>query len=182
MKINEIADTEAAELAEYIKKNCQPFLEQINNQIMDYRMFRGTFKQIEEWNVFPVRQDRRSRDIPSATNDRLIKAFAKNGFKANRNNSVFCSGNTDVIYNYGSSAVCVFPIGEFSFTWSDPIDDLYIHMDAMEYFDKSDYTDYIKKYYQDTDLKAAIKSKSEIMVACKEVLLVDMKFLGTVYT
>lgn len=185
MRLVEIEENlDPKELREFIEKNCQPFLEQISNDIFHYRMYRGThsISYAETSRIVSVRKDRR----PSATypedNIKLITSFKNNGLVANRDNSIFCSGASVVAGAYGN-VFCAFPIGSFSFTWSPEIDDLYEYIvNHGRLLKDGSYDEFVKANYIDHDLKKAIESKNEIMIACDKVLLINNRKMEEVFS
>jgi len=174
---NEIseADPVMQEALDKVKRDCGPFLEQCGQQLM----YRGTrrYNTASDPNSFFVRKAARTNRSPVNTarwvheiyDDFFDKKF---GIKA-RSNTVFTTGNYGTAMEYGM-VYAVFPIGDFRFVWSPTIDDLYIHMTDLE--DEEDIRHYLElAKYKDTDLSHAIHSKNEIMVACKEYYMMQVR-------
>lgn len=168
-----------------IKQHCQPFLTQ-NPNWYDDRLYHGTkhtFTNFTKLKVNPNRKPRHNpKDMVKFVNDALTDA----GFTANRNNSVFCSSERLMVDYYGEPCL-VFPIGNFSFTWSSILGDFVLNSkisdpesvaDSQKFIETleraSNKTEVIKKYYKNetnSTLLEAISSGSEIMISCKEVCL-----------
>ena len=118
MRLYEVTDPDYMNM---VRRDCKPFLEQSG----DKKVYRGIRKNYSE--VFfkvTVRQDRKPLSFNSVEHALLIDAFEKGGFTANRNNSMFCTGSLRHTKSYGT-AYEVYPIGDFSFTWSPKIRDLF---------------------------------------------------------
>lgn len=136
MKIFEVTEemnVTPEQIALGIKNSCQPYLKAINYDVMKYKLYRGT----NDWHIKkPVYiKDIRPNRNPSGSSRGLHELFIKNfellGFKANRNNSVFCSGDEDVADGYGRVKI-IYPLGNINYTWSPKIDDLYSFVDAHD--------------------------------------------------
>lgn len=180
MKLFEIATLpsfympDIKDILSFIEKNCQSYLKQ-NPDWKTKPLYRGTeVLRDDKARIINSPTDRRPVDTSKELHNMFVKAFKDAGFIANRNNSIFCSGNIHVEY-YGKLCI-VFPIGDFDFTWSPHISDLY---GIATHWDKSnteeDAVKFIKDRYIDTDLQKAVKSENEIMLHGK-FLLVDAKW------
>lgn len=108
-------------VAQFIKKNCQPYLKE-NPDFEKFPLFRG-ISSSEQVIVSPIRTDRKPLDTDVATHNAIVKELRSRGIKANRDNSIFCSGDSDVSYTYGNRYV-IFPVGNFDFTWNPKIVDM----------------------------------------------------------
>lgn len=111
---------EVEKVANYITKNCQPWLNQINNQ-KDARVFRGVDIQgMYDSPAFirKVRHERRPKDTDQKRHQAFNHLIQAAGGIANRTNSVFVSSSQNQAAAFGSSIYSVYPIGNFEFTWS----------------------------------------------------------------
>lgn len=191
MRLFEIEQTPIEEAKLFIKRNCSEYLEQVDNNPAIWSLWRGIMTGFDaDMVVRPIRKDRVSRDTDPDFHNLLIQAFNKAGLTANRDNSIFCTGSRNTARDYGNKLVHVMPIGPFDFSWSPTLYDLYgatgeefedkIGRDVTPEF-KDQINSYIAKHYTDHDLKAAIISKHEIMIACEEVLLISIPFFKELY-
>lgn len=133
MKLYEIGElngsSSIADIYDFIITNCQPYLNENTNWI-NMPLYRGVkgFKEAVSIHSYPV--NRPARDTSELTNKILIHAFSEAGIKANRDNSIFCSGSQNLAYSYAKdngSIFVVYPIGDFDFCWSPSVRDLYVH-------------------------------------------------------
>ena len=164
------------ERIELIEKNCQPFLKQMKSvNFKNGDLLYSGRKSSDEFNKKRVRKDRNPTDTPIKFHNWLDDWFYKKfGIRA-RSNSVFCTGDTDVIETYGNQYV-IFPIGKFKIIWNSQLKDLFniVHFDygiehwIEEFLKKS-------KTYKTGDLQGAIKSKNEIMLHCKEYYILEFQ-------
>lgn len=104
--------------AKHIKQDCQPFFAK-NPQMLP--LYRG----LNHSDNF-IKKQRRIDRKPLGTNvfrhKLAVTAFNELGFTANRDNSYFCTGAMDQADEFGT-IYYIFPIGEFSFTWSPDVKD-----------------------------------------------------------
>ena len=177
MRIIEVTD-DTGWILKLIKKDCKPFLNLINNQINEYKLYRGleaashpesiTKKQIRL-------NDRRPMSSAQEKHDRYNHYFEE-VFGAPFRNALFASGDRAMAQFYGYPFV-VFPIGEFEFIWSPDVNDMALDIQwpsvggfvnvppSQEVVDdKLEFAGYRKNI----DLAQAIKSGNEIMIRGKE--------------
>lgn len=142
-------ETSLAEVAELIKRDCQPYLNQIakyGGQIL-YRGLENTNNA--SFIIRNVRKDRLPAGINVPLHQILVDIFKKLGFNANRDNSIFCTGDKNQATIYGIPYV-IFPVGHFDFTWSPKVTDLYNQFSDYSDVDKIKDT-YIKIKYNNSD-------------------------------
>lgn len=118
-------DQLAEKTAEYIKKNCQPWLTQTNNgKLVVYRgvaAYGYAFVKAIRKNRIPLDS---SPGLSKAMNSLIQHAIGPNA--AMRNNSAFVSGSREVADYYTHNGSHIFiPVGDFRFTWSPKIKDWY---------------------------------------------------------
>lgn len=119
--INESVDPKEA-LA-LIKKDCQPYISQINN-LDSNRLRRGmTFNT--EFKKMNAVGDGRNEDESDDEWEKLADQWLgkKVGFPA-RSQTAYCAGGVPMAKRYGL-AYSVFPIGDFKYVWSPVVEDLY---------------------------------------------------------
>lgn len=113
---SEYSNKELAEkTAEFIQKNCQPWLFESQGGIV----YRGIKYKSETMPVFvrKIRTNRRPKDSSKIVNNTFNVLIDIAGGEATRNNSMFVSGSNAMARIYGHPYV-VFPIGDFHYTWS----------------------------------------------------------------
>ena len=168
-------------IAKLIQKNCKPWFDSAGLGLV----FRG----IEDSRPIlkgKIRSNRKPLETPSDFQEMADEIFSKLGFKALRKNSLFVSGDEIEAGAYGTNTYVVFPIGEFSFSWSKGIHDFYRHFIADEIirnFEKSNgeiskpkLADYLKKSYSDKNLLAAIESENEILIRTDTYYAIEFIF------
>lgn len=149
-----------------IKKDCQPFLSMIGNDLGSYQLYRG-IKNTHDAFIYnkEVRLNgRKPRDTNRKSHD-LINRVMSDMYGEPFRDSVFCSGNKLGTFSYGPTFF-IFPIGEFSYCWSPTIKDM-----ANTAFAMYTNTTIIKREldaanYMTTGFTSAIRSKHEIMIRC----------------
>ncbi len=123
MPLVEETTVEGDVLGDFILKHCQPFLKLKPDPLKDPKLFRGMESGYMYPTVVDVRQDRKPRDMSVEIQNGIDAELKKRGFVARRGNSIFCTGNFNFALQYGKPYL-VFPIGEFSYTWSRSVQDL----------------------------------------------------------
>lgn len=190
---------DALDANEFFRNECKPFIDKAEGAGLFYRGVQGTKptpyatvtlpsgKEIEV-GILTVRKDRRSRDLPTVVHDAFDNWMKEKFGIAGRSGSAFVVGEAEkeLVSGYGEAYI-VIPKGEFKFLWSPEVNDLFrayttsglkeqllqlTKLGQMEDFPK--YVDGVLSSlkYQDTDLPAALKSDSEIMVECDQLLVV----------
>lgn len=154
MKIFEVTEYSEDEIAKLLKRNCKKWLHDVGNNMA----FRGV-KSNEEFLKVSQPHDRVPKTMDFEIHQLLVRAFTELGFKANRDNSFFVFGNRRS--GYGSNSFGFFPIGDYDFTWSPKIEDLYVdlpyesdlkkHMDGdqnliIQFYDQEDSGQYSVEY------------------------------------
>jgi len=154
---------------ELIKKNCKPFLEAIDYDILKYKMFRGYTNSNAATISTKIRLDnRKPADMTIELHNLSNDYFQKNLGEPFRN-AMFVTGFKDHASKYGTTFL-IFPVGEFTFAWSPRVKDLFEAISGNGWRFKHDLpadefnTWMDTKIFQNTDLKAAIKSRNEIMI------------------
>lgn len=125
-KLAQLLEDEASlpsrdEVIAMIKRDCQPWIrESKGNVVQRGQNSRGPFARIE------VRQDRKPLDSSDEFHAQLIDGIKQQGLVANRDNSLFVTGSWSQAASFGrrhGQVYCVFPIGEFKYTWSEGFKD-----------------------------------------------------------
>lgn len=163
------------EIAELIKRDCQPFLSRANGEtawrgIITYNSKALVQQKSIRIDRAPMSSDRRYHEFYNGV-------FAKMGFRTNRSNGMFCTGAYKVAFQYGV-VHAVFPIGDFDFLWSPEVRDMFnTFQDSWPNFWKNpDDEDSMEpdfeaiekairdSYRENDNLVAALKSGNEIMI------------------
>ena len=177
-----IIENENEKNFELIKKDCQPFLKEIGNDVEEYILYRGMGSVSKNFLKKTVRKDRTPKDINKQIHKIFDKLFHKKFKIYGRSQCMFISGNETTASKYGT-VYSVFPIGKIKFIWSPKVWDLF---DQIR--DKIDRARNITKYcqsvvdkYRKTNLKKAIESENEVMIDCNSyyAILYDEKTLAS---
>lgn len=170
------------QLVTFIKKQCQPFLQAIAYDTM-LHMYRGSAAHPDlPAYVKPIRTDRRLVDTEMKYTVMYNDLVFNKGLKANRNNSIFCTGNLDIAKRYGEVFI-VLPIGTFNYTWNQDIGDFYTWVEA----DADLGVDNIKTALSNTTflgddgtLESAIESGHEILIHAQTALYISLDMYAEV--
>lgn len=155
----------ARNFVQQIMKKCKPYLDEINADLGNYPLYRGTRKKYQAGTKLTHSATPRDPvDTDLQTHNLFNQAIQNAGKTADRSNAIFTSGSLRVAKRYGDTNL-VFPIGDFYYTWSTKVADWYWYMvpvqsqiglENLEYSIRGD----------DNSLKQAIKSNHEIMLHC----------------
>ena len=176
MKINEIINEAKQQtpqqIAEIIKRDCAPFLAMIDNNPLKYELWRGSY-DINSFFVkheCPVNRSPRDTDY---TVSRIVDEWFldKTGIRF-RSNATFATGNILMTDDYGPPYL-VFPIGEFSFSWSSKVADMTYDLLDVQGADGEDpefITDLLDDagYTLNDNMKSAILHGHEVMIHCPD--------------
>ncbi len=130
--------------------------------------------------------------LSEAVSDGLNEVMIKQGFKAIRSNSIFCTSDLEFLQSKHSifgEAYLIFPIDPFDYTWSPIVDDInydifkdnHIAKYYIDLFKKTLNLNNLRKFikdaeYKNTDLDDALKSHCEIMIHGKYLALDANKY------
>ncbi len=139
--------------------------------------------------MFKTEKKRIPKDTPENIQKFVDQLLKKAGFTALRSNSLFCTGDINEAWGYGSynAPYIIFPFNGFQFTWSKIINDFTLYFGLTDMFIANEYfalvngipkptktlTDmtpkqFISKFkFSNTNITAAIKSKQEILISGK---------------
>jgi hypothetical protein len=170
-----------------IKDDCQPFLKAINYDVKHYWLTRGVNNSEEDFITRRVRlKDRNPRDTPYPVHQLLNDYFTKK-FGEPFRNAMFATNSLEQATEYAFGGLTegerylVYPTGNFTFIWSPEIFDL---LDILQYYNlhaactaeraaTPQFQETFNKLkteklstYTNKDLKAAIKSRNEVMIRC----------------
>lgn len=114
-----------------ILRDCQPFLSQVSNIYKSgFYLYRGMQKNVSFIRL-PVKQNRPPFGSSFDLQNCMVNSFKQLGFTANRNNSIFCTGSQQFASDYGLTYF-IYPIGDFQFTWTPHIKDLFWNFNIWE--------------------------------------------------
>lgn len=126
-------------VANYIQENCSKWLAETDSG--RYTFFRGIKENTEKYLAFtlPVLTNREPRDSIRLGHDAYNAIIEAMGGTADRSNSVFAVSDYTTAKAYGAhpsgQASIIFPIGDYSYTWSKAWDDWNIDdIDTLESF------------------------------------------------
>lgn len=159
-----------------IKAECQPYLDAIEYNVLEYRLYRGMKGTDAPYMTGRVRLTGRKPQATGTHVHEAVNGYFIDQFGEPFRNALFTSSNPNFAADYGNLFI-VFPTGKFKFIWSPHIEDLYNHEWALDEAlddDKADddmpSDDYhfrltMDNYeYQNTDFIGAMESKQEIMI------------------
>jgi len=157
-----------------IKRECQPFLNEVDDP---FNLFRG-LRATSDWGVKKtVRLDNRTpmsmkQSIHNELNNKFTHYFGE-PFR----NAVFCTGSKSQATVYGM-LFCVYPIGEYKYLWSSDYRDLYHAHDEYKYANGQDPTFFADRLdyesYHTDRLNDGIYSGNEIMIRTKEYYALNL--------
>lgn len=174
MRLYEVTDPDYMNM---VRRDCKPFLNQANGGVV----YRGTYNDLGEFGKITIRKDRRPVSFNKEENKLLINAFAQAGIKANRDNSVFCTGDAYMAKDYGN-LYQIFPIGNFDYAWAEEIPYLFHWTEEHYNVDPEMYPVMIKQaYHNNAFFKEAISSGNEIMIACKQYFIVKHSLIREMF-
>lgn len=171
--------------ANKVRKECQPYLKQVNAGSDDQILWRG-FDPGEYSHVSFMRKDvrltnRTPKDTTKETHDLINAEFTKRYGEPFRD-GLFVTGSINMAGRYGYT-FHVIPVGNFNFIWSSTVDDLWLATKELRYLTDmpegiiSDKDTLLKKElenfkgilrsYETVDLAGGIRSKTEIMMRPK---------------
>jgi len=165
---------------EQIKRDCQPFLQQVNNQPFNkFALYRGIHNTEEPFVTKEVRLKNRKPSDTSLTMHQIIQGYFKKTYGEAYRSAMFTTGDRSTADEYGT-LYKIFPIGDFTFLWSKEIEDLYSILDeydlggAVEFHkdeDPAGFKEVVNNFknevlttYQTSELHTAILSRHEIMI------------------
>jgi len=122
-------------LEKFIQKNCSNILEVYEELNFKSALFRnltrfdqeGVFVDVPEVNAFvsSSRNNRAPKDTPERFQKLIDGYLKKEGFKALRSNSIFCTSSRSAISQYGPASFIIFPFNSTDYTWSEKTSDLF---------------------------------------------------------
>ena len=171
-----------------IKKNCQPYLSQVEDPMKLRRGVSRNYKAdpINGRPQFGKKQGhltgREPLGGPMRTHHDAVNKYFTSEFGYPFRNGILSTGDQMMASGFGTD-VAIFPIGEFKFLWSPSVEDLNqqisiewaaFRLDAAPESVERLIIGLISEIgYQTTDLQAAIESKNEIMIWAEEYYTLD---------
>lgn len=193
--------TDPKVVANRIKTRCQKWFSEGGGVTSSRILYRGTLDNLGDAVIMPVRRDRRSMNTRPEITKVWNDAITKSGRVANRKNAVFATGSKDVAFGYGlgsdESVYVLFPLGSFKYTWSVALQDWFTKLFDLFTWEERDQIEEFSIYYPDNppsvideklipslrgddqSMAAAIVSENEIMIHCREVLMISVPFYRT---
>lgn len=121
------SDHHGADVATFIRANCQPYLEE-NPTLAP--MWRGVGGRHPPTFKYTVHDDRRPRVMSPGATSAWNSAITASGRVAHRTNSAMGTGDKSEATSFGRRYV-LFPIGEFNYTWFPESKDANSHASVM---------------------------------------------------
>lgn len=156
-----------------IKRNCQPYLSQVDDPIS---LYKGTTRKTAEFQRKKVRLDDRRPVGASGTEHVAYNEYFKSEFGAPFRNSVLVTGSHMDARSFGTNIRIVFPAGEFRFVWSPKVNDINMSIGFRSAKPRTIpelVANMVQYEYRDDNLQAAIDSGNEIMIRCKEYYTIN---------
>ena len=157
-------------IAAQLSQECEPYLSQLSD-IENARLYRGVksneiiHKLTPETNRQPTES---SIDIHKQVDAWLMKNYGIAG----RSQAVFATGDKSQAKSFGV-AYSFFPIGPFSYVWSESVHDLLsLEKDLKNKTEQEIDQILSERNYRTDNLNAAIQSGNEVMVKCESYYLV----------
>ena len=193
MRINEITQPAIDQAIDVLERECGPYLQEIGgieNALVHKPLYRGSgdkFPSDSPIIKVPVRQDRRPRNTGIRDHERADEWFKENSSYGipYRSASLFCSGSSDTAAIYArrmnGAVSIVLPVGEYHYCWAPDVEDMTEGLDGMswslgEIIDIKNFLD-DASYIEDRNLAKAVASGHEIMLHCKEAILIQQTFI-----
>lgn len=196
MRINEITDNPMQEWLNIIEQNCGPYLKEIGGIYKAlhprHRLYRGLSEIIPDDNkmfIVNVRQDRIPMDTPSDTHNVIDDWFESNmpsGIRY-RSSSIFCVCSKAVAQTYAvggnaNAVATILPVGDYHYCWSPIYNDLFRKIGRNKLSrERIEQIIVDGNYKEDTNLVAAIDSTHEIMLHCKQALVIRSDLTTELY-
>jgi len=128
-----MAQIPVTSMANFIKKNCQPVLRELNSQETPPLLYRG-IKSNDPIFIGTVRKNRRPKDTGIEYHNLFNNSFFKLfGWKP-RSEGLFVSGEVWSTKSYGDTYI-IFPMGDFKFIYSPNVIDLYVELQNITNYD-----------------------------------------------
>lgn len=120
------------EVYRFINANCKPYISE-NPRYSDDYLFRGLKRKYDSAVVIPGNKNRQPVDVPNKISLMLDKALIDAGFSAVRSNSIFATGELNEADEYSANGdiYVIFPIGNFTYTYSKEVTDLYLALPKL---------------------------------------------------
>ena len=163
-------------MIERIKKECKPYLEAIEYNVMEYRLYRGMQGTAAPYMTGRVRLEGRKPQATGTHIHNAVNEYFTIKFGEPFRDALFTSSDANFAADYGNLFL-VFPTGQFTFIWSEEVDDLYNfehQMDAALEEDRDDENESVTNgYFGDTmdnlnyrssGFTKAMESRQEIMI------------------
>jgi hypothetical protein len=167
---------------EYIKRDCQEFLQQADNPLMLYRGMK--FSDNQHFIRKKARLDDRLPSAMGMTLHNLLNDYFTERFGEPFRNGIFCTPNSNLASSFGV-VHNIFPIGKFSSLWSPKVEDLNFMFNREEFkelmfattkkdvgaeMDEDEFMDAIGDLWETIrtdDLNNAYGFSHEIMIRCE---------------
>lgn len=166
------------EIRNILKTKCKKFLREFLPEFNGvYYMWSG--RNISGYyDVRQVRKNRKPMSTPVKVQDRVDDMFEDEFGYRPRSNSIFVTGYRKEASTYGNVNM-IFPLYDYKYLWNPKIKDFFISVN-YDQMQENELRRLIKSY-RDDNLKEALSSKVEIMLTCKEYLVVSEELEQEIY-
>ena len=167
-------------IAEQIKNDCQPYLNEVENAFGLYRGEQNATLKMKNVRL----SDRIPKGMDQNLKERVNQGFIKY-FREPFRDSMMCSSDSSHVRIFGNVNY-VFPIGDFTFLYSPEIKDLN-HWINDAWLRDEDSNETIHALvsdpksigYRTTDLNHAIFTGAEVMIRCNSAYLLNVDYVFT---
>ena len=174
-----VEDPDIESIAGQISRDCQPFLNEIDSDIVNHSLYRG----MTSVDVSPFGRKKaylRNR-LPLTADERVhiqMNTWFRLHFGKPWRNGVFASGQKYLAGHYGD-VYAIFPIGKFEYLWNSKVEDMFnlIMVDGKAET-IPEMLDEIEPYFHKDNLKSISGKSLEIMVWCESYYYLDIEFRG----
>jgi len=155
-----------------IRQDCEPYLNAINYDVMEYKLYRGMRGTDAPYATGRVRLDDRKPMATGIDKHEAINKYFTEKYGEPFRNALFTSAKANFAADYGNLFL-VFPTGDFTFVWSEEVEDLYNYEhvldEALDDDRENPGGEFFKAAmdhynYHNSDLQSAIESGMEIMI------------------
>lgn len=174
----EVIEPDIESIAGQISRDCQPFLNEIDGDIIKHGLYRG-MTSVNVGSPFGRKKAYLRNRLPLTADERVhiqMNTWFRLHFGKPWRNAVFASGSKYLAGHYGDT-YAIFPIGKFEYLWNSKVEDMFnlIIMDAK---DKTipGMLDEIEPYFHKDNLKSISNKSLEIMVWCESYYYLDTEF------
>ncbi len=174
----------------FVLQHCKPWIDELggwDNALYALPAYRGVHSGAlmrDRITVLPCPVNRAPKDTEYNLHKSLDDRFLKDFGVRYRSNAFFVTGSIGIAKEFGNPAVLC-PMGPYSYCWSPRIADLYVTLEEVpidEIRTPDELVDHLMYIgdYKDSELIDALRSTNEIMLHCKEAVLIPMDIINDI--